>query len=400
MTVITRERGGDPAARPLIGDRNLQIVLALTTTSMLGVGSLSPAFPQIMQEFGLNSHQVGLLITVYTAPGIVLSPLAGLLADRMGRKRVIVAGLLLFAASALASAFAPSFEALVFLRFLQGVGGSPLTALNNTVIGDLFSGRRRMEALGYNQSTSSVSALCHPLLGGAAALAGWRYPLLLPLTALPVAWLVAFHLDDVAPRQRTSLGSYFANAAKGIFNREMMALYLVNLTNIMVIYGVNLVYLVVLIKERYAANPLEIGIVVATSAAVSGLVGTQAARISDRLSQRQMIVYGMVVSGIGILLNLYMPGLWWLMLPAFVRGLGQGVLNPALYSTIIDRAPADGRAAVMGFSSTMFRTGQTIGPIIFGGIYALGGFDAVFLGGLAVTLAAAGTVAAMLGSRE
>jgi len=393
MTAISREREG-----PLIGDRNLQIVLALTTTSMLGVGSLSPAFPQIMQEFGLNSHEVGLLITVYTAPGIVLSPLAGLAADRLGRKRVIAIGLLIFAASALACAFAPNFEALVLLRFLQGVGGSPLTALNNTVLGDIFSGRRRMEALGYNQSVSSVSALCHPLLGGAAALAGWRYPMLLPLTALPVAWLVAFHLDDPTPTHRSSLGGYFASAAKGIFDRGMLALYLVNFTNIMVIYGVNLVYLVVLIKERYAASPLEIGIVVATSAAVSGLVGTQAARISDLMSPRQMIVVGMVVSGIGITLNLYMSGLWWLMIPAFIRGLGQGVLNPALYSTIIDRAPTEGRAAVMGFSSTMFRSGQTFGPLIFGGVFALGGYEAVFLGGLAITLAATGVVAAMLKS--
>lgn len=397
MTVITRERG-DPAARPLIGDRNLQIVLALTVTSMLGVGSLSPAFPQIMQEFGLNSHQVGLLITVYTAPGIVLSPLAGLLADRVGRKKVIVGGLLLFALSALACAFAPDFETLVALRFLQGLGGSPLTALNNTVIGDIFSGRRRLEAMGYNSSIGSIAALCHPLLGGAAALLGWRYPMALPLTALPVAWLVAFHLDDVEQSGSATLGSYFSSAIRGIFNREMLALYLVNLINIMVIYGVNLVYLVVLIKERYEAGPLHIGIIVATSAAVSAVVGTQAARIADLLSQRDMIVLGMVVSGFGITLNLYMPGLWWLMVPAFVRGLGQGVLNPALYSTIIDRAPAEGRAAVMGFSSTMFRSGQTFGPLIFGGIYAMGGFDAVFLGGLAITLVSAGAVAALLGA--
>jgi ACDE family multidrug resistance protein len=395
MTIITREREG-----PLIRDRNLQIVLALTTTSMLGVGSLSPAFPQIMQEFGLTSHQVALLITVYTAPGIVLSPLAGLAADRLGRKRVIVGGLLLFAFSALASAMARDFETLIWLRFIQGLGGSPLTALNNTVIGDIFSGRKRLDALGYNASIGSISALCHPLLGGAAALAGWRYPLLLPLTALPVAWLVAFRLNDVESEGHATLGSYLSGAAKGIFNRDMLALYLANLANIGVVYGVLMVYLVVLMKERYGAGPLDIGIVISTSAAVSAVISTQIGRIAELMSPRGMIVSGMVVSGIGIALNAVMPGLWWLLVPAAVRGIGQGVLSPALYSTIVDRAPAESRAAVMGFSSTMFRSGQTFGPPAFGLAYAAGGMDWVFAGGLIVSLAVALVAAAMLGARR
>jgi MFS family permease len=398
MAVMQRERGG--VARPLIRDRNLQIILALTTTSMLGVGSLSPAFPQIMQEFGLTSHQVGLLITVYTAPGIVLSPLAGLAADRLGRKRVIVGGLVLFAAAALACAFVRDFGTLIALRFLQGLGGSPLTALNNTVIGDIFSGRKRLDALGYNASVGSISALCHPLVGGAAALAGWRYPFLLPLTALPVAWLVAFHLEDVPPSGRATLGSYLSGAAKGIFNREMTVLYVVNLINIGVVYGVLMVYLVVLMKQRYDAGPLEIGIVVSTSAAVSALISTRIGRISELMSPRAMIGWGLVVSGAGIGLNAVMPGLWWLLLPAAVRGIGQGILSPALYSTIVDRAPADSRAAVMGFSSTMFRSGQTFGPPLSGAVFALGGMDWVFAGGTILCVLAAATAAACLGSQR
>src|SRR5262249_13769257 len=160
----------------LIGNRNLQIVLALTTTSMLGVGSLSPAFPEIMRDFHLDTHQVGLLITVYTAPGIVLSPVAGLLADRIGRRVVIVTRLIIFALWGVACAMSTSSEALLLFRFIQGLGGSPLSAVNNTVLADLFDGRQRIEALGYNQSVSSMSALMHPLVGGAVALLGWQYP--------------------------------------------------------------------------------------------------------------------------------------------------------------------------------------------------------------------------------
>jgi MFS family permease len=399
MSVMTRERGGG-AARPLIGDRNLQIVLALTTTSMLGVGSLSPAFPEIMRDFHLDTHQVGLLITVYTAPGIVLSPLAGLLADRIGRRAVIVTGLVIFALSGLACALSTSFEALLLFRFIQGLGGSPLSAVNNTVLADLFSGRERIEALGYNQSVSSMSALMHPLVGGAVALLGWQYPMLLPLVALPVAYMVAFHLDGADRAATGSLRTYLANAFRGIFTRRVLALYLVNLTNLLVIYGVLLVYLVLMMKERFDADPLTIGIILATSAVASGLTSLTTRRVAARFSPRQMIVGGMVVSGCGIALNTVMPGLWWLVIPAAARGLGQGILMPALYVALAEEAPADARAAVMGFASTMFRAGQTFGPPVFAIAYAFGGVDTVFLAGMVVSLLAAAAVGALFGSSK
>ena len=396
---MTRERSGG-AARSLIGDRNLQIVLALTTTSMLGVGSLSPAFPEIMREFHLDTHQVGLLITVYTAPGIVLSPLAGLLADRVGRRAVIVVGLLIFGLSGLACSLSTSYEALVLFRFIQGLGGSPLTAVNNTVLADLFTGRQRIEALGYNQSVSSISALMHPLVGGAVALFGWQYPMLLPLVAIPVAYMVAFHLDGADRAPTGSLGAYLSRAFEGIFTRRVLALYLVNLSNLLVIYGVLLVYLVLMMKERFEADPFTIGIILATSAMASGLTGMTMRRLSARFSTRQMIVGGMVVSGCAIALNSVMPGLWWLVIPAVTRGLGQGVLMPALYTALAEEAPADARAAVMGFASTMFRAGQTFGPPVFAIAYAFAGVDAVFVSGMVISLLAAAVVGALFGSSK
>jgi MFS family permease len=394
---MTHERD-EGAARSLIGNRNLQIVLALTTTSMLGVGSLSPAFPEIMRDFHLDTHQVGLLITVYTAPGIVLSPIAGLLADRVGRRVVIVTGLIIFALSGVACALSTSYEALLLFRFIQGLGGSPLSAVNNTVLADLFGGRQRIEALGYNQSVSSMSALMHPLIGGAVALLGWQYPMLLPLIALPVAYMVAFRLDGADRAPTGSLGAYLSTAFKGIFTRRVLALYLVNLTNLLVIYGVLLVYLVLMMKQRFDANPLTIGIILATSAVASGLTGMTMRRVATRFSPRQMIVGGMVFSGCAISLNALMPGLWWLMIPAAARGLGQGVLMPALYTALAEEAPADARAAVMGFASTMFRSGQTFGPPVFAIAYAFAGIDAVFVAGMIVSLLAATVVGVLFGS--
>jgi MFS family permease len=364
--------------RPLYLDRNLMIVFSITATAMLGTGSLTPAFPQIMQAFHINSQEAGWLITANTLPGIFLAPVWGVIADRIGRKKVLVPSLVFYALSGGAMAFVSDFNTLLALRFLQGCAGAPLAALNNTVIGELFQGRQRMEAMGYNASVQSSCMLGYPLLGGAVAMFGWHYPFLLPLIGLPVAYLVAFHLKNPEPKRSQPMLEYLGGALRSVANRRMLALYACNILTVAVSFGVLIVYFALLLHDRFGASPLEIGIVAAFSPVITTIMSTQAGWIRDRMSFRQMIVAGLIVSGIGISLNPLAPSLWWMLGPAFLRGLAQGVLNPSINTLVVEFAPHDSRAAVMALNSTMFRIGQTFGPPLFGLIYVAGGMDAVF----------------------
>ena len=96
------------------------------------------------------------------------------------------------------------------------------------------------------------------------------------------------------------------------------------------------------------------------------------------MSYRSMIVIGTLLMALGMWLNPAMPGLWLLLVPAFVRGIAQGMLNPSLYTLVLDGAPVNARAAVMAFNGMLQRTGQTFGPLIFGFVYLVGGMDSVF----------------------
>jgi MFS transporter, ACDE family, multidrug resistance protein len=88
--------------------------------AMLGTSSVTPAFPQIQGEFGISSAQVRLLITVFTLPGILLTPVAGVLSDRYGRRKVLVPSLYLFGVAGVACALAMDFGLLLVLRILRG----------------------------------------------------------------------------------------------------------------------------------------------------------------------------------------------------------------------------------------------------------------------------------------
>jgi len=123
-------------------DRNLHIIFGVTLMAVLGTSSVSPAFPEVQEVFGVSRGQVALLITFFTLPGVLLTPVMGALSDRFGRRRILIPSLLLFGLAGGACALARNFELLLALRALQGAGAASLGALNITLVGDLYGGRR------------------------------------------------------------------------------------------------------------------------------------------------------------------------------------------------------------------------------------------------------------------
>lgn len=77
-------------------NKNLSIIFLTTLMAVLGVASITPAFPTIIKHFGITPPQVALLITVFTVPGVFLAPVVGILADRLGRKIILLPSLVLF----------------------------------------------------------------------------------------------------------------------------------------------------------------------------------------------------------------------------------------------------------------------------------------------------------------
>ena len=108
-------------------DRNFQIICAISMMGMMLAAIITPAFPTIVEALGISEQSIGLLISVFTLPNFLLVPLAGIMADRFGRKRLIVPALFLFGIFGGACALAPDFKTLLILRGLQGIGGGTIT---------------------------------------------------------------------------------------------------------------------------------------------------------------------------------------------------------------------------------------------------------------------------------
>ena len=364
--VATRDEG----VRRVYKDHNLQVLWGVTLMAVLGTSSVTPAFPTIVRELGVSSGQVGLLITVFTLPGIVLTPVLGILSDRYGRKKILVPALLLFGFAGGACAFARSFDLLLTLRFLQGMGAAALGTLNVTVIGDIYDGRERSAALGYNSSVLSVGTASYPAIGGLLATFGWFYPFALPFVAIPIGIIVLFSLRNPEPRNEDRLKDYFGSVWENLRDREVFGLIGASLLTFIVLFGPQISYLPILMNARFDASSFVIGAVLSGASLTTALTSTQLGRLTLRFSERSLLKSAFVLYAIALVAVAFTPSLPMLLVPAALFGVAQGINLPNVFSLLNAHAPTENRGAFMAANGMSLRTGQTIGPLFMA--YAAG----------------------------
>ncbi|GAB7023250.1 MFS transporter [Salidesulfovibrio brasiliensis] len=369
--------------RKLYLDRNLQYVFCVTLMAILGVSSIIPALPDIMHGLDIGPAAIGALISIFTLPGVLFSPLVGVLADRMGRKRILVPALFLFGIAGTACFFAPNLHSLLILRFLQGVGAAPLGVLYGTIIGDLYQGRERAAAMGYNAAVLSVGTAAFPAVGGLLATIGWQWPFLLPLLAIPVGLIIAAGLDAPEPESNQNLGNYLRDAFAQMRKPEVLALFGTTLLTFTVLYGPIVTYLPILLAKKYDASPASIGMIFFASSMITAVASFQLGKLASLFGQRTLIIAAGLCYALSMLGLPHMPDFWHTVLPVTFFGLAQGLSIPTVMTMLSSMAGIEQRGAFMAANGMILRTSQTAAPMIMGGIYAALGMHAVFYAGLA-----------------
>ncbi len=373
----------------LYKDRNFQIICLVTLMAAVGVSSITPAFPKIVEELHISETEVGMLIVAFFLPGMVLAPFLGVLADRFGRKRLLVPSLFLFGLAGGACALSRDFNTLVALRVLQGAGEVGLWSLSFTILGDLFSGRSRAEAMGLNISILSTGFAFYPIIGGALALFAWNYPFLLPLAAIPIGFFALFSLHSPEPRNGQSLREYLGSAWSYLKNIKVVSVFIAQIMVYMILNGAYLLYFSLFLGISFRLSPFVIGVILASSPLSTALVSSQLGRIVRIMSEGSLIKLGFVICTIALAMVPFMPRLELLLIPTIIFGAGLGLVMPCLQSYIAGLAPFEYRAAIMSINSTMVRVGSTLGPLIFGLAYVYAGLNGVFFFAAGLTLATA-----------
>ena len=380
----------------LLRDPNLHVIFGVTLMAVLGVSSITPAFPQIAEALGLTPHQVGFLVAVFTLPGATLTPILGVLGDRYGRKRVIVPSLVLFAVAGTACGFARDFHLLLWLRLLQGVGAAAIGALKITIVGDLYSGWRRATAMGYNASVLSIGTALYPAVGGMLAMLGWYYPFFLPILAIPVALMVLWRLQNPEPTSDQRLSDYLRNTILAIRNPQALGLFLAGMMTFIILYGAYLTYLPFLMRWSFDSSPLVIGLLFSATSVATAATSFRLGRLSRRFSSRKLIYAGFALYALTMLALPLAPNVALLLVPAMLFGVANGISIPSILTMLTELAPAEYRGAFMSVNASVIRMGQTLGPIVAGAMMQMRGLTGAYFGSALLALATLGIISRLV----
>jgi EmrB/QacA subfamily drug resistance transporter len=187
----------------------LLVVSAATFLASLDLFIVNIAFPAMARDFGASTGGLSWVLNGYTIVFAALLAPAGRTADRIGRRRVFLAGLAVFCAASLGCALAWDLPALVGFRVLQAVGGALVTATSLALLLHTFPPARRALAIGVWSAVGGVAAALGPPVGGVLVEASWRWVFLVNLPVGVAALLVGLRVlpesRDAAETRRPDL---------------------------------------------------------------------------------------------------------------------------------------------------------------------------------------------------
>ncbi|WP_095156859.1 MFS transporter [Pseudomonas sp. Irchel 3E13] len=331
---------------------------------VLGAVLLAPVLPRMHEHFA-NDPLVAVLVPVsLTIPALVialLAPFAGLIADRLGRKPLLLGSMLLYSLFGLLPLWLESLPAIVASRAGLGLAEAGIMTCCTTLIGDYYQGARRERLFALQMVCTSLSAAVFISVGGALGQDDWRTPYTLygvGLLFLPLmAWLLW---------EREGSSVQVEGEASGFPWSTLLPLYLFSL-----LAGASLFIVPVqagfLLGLLQVDSPQQIGMVMGANQ-LGVMLGALSFRLFHRCARQHLLLLAFVTAGLGgwLMARAGSPAL--LTLAVALNGLGIGLMLPTLITWIMSRASFAQRGrATGGFTAALF-AGEFASPLLVLGL--------------------------------
>lgn len=357
------------------GDRVLQdvefrLLLLANIIAVLGTTLLSPVLSSLIHPLNASAANIGLVMSVFTAPGIVMIPVTGYAADRYGRKPVITGGLLLFGAAGLAISFVNTFHEVLFLRLFQGMGYAGIVPIVIAAIGDLYVAEEETAAQGLRFMTSGLSMTIFPPLAAVLVVIGWRYPFLLYALAIPIAIVIHFFFTEPDLSAPVGDGGITTGGLKPVlavaFKPALFSIFIARGLAAVVLIGF-ITYNSIIVVDIIGRSVGETGIVVGANSIAFALTASQVGRVTEWLSTRYVpLLIGTFCLGLGFSIVGIAPTLPVVFIGTLLLGVGVG-LTQALYRSIVTATAPDAvRGGVVSVAETIGRIATSLTPIVMG----------------------------------
>lgn len=385
----------------ILQEADFQLLLLANIVAPLGTALVSPLLDSLQHPYGASDVTIGLMMTAFTAPAVVVIPLVGVLADYHGRKFLLVLGLFLFSIAGVAMAFTTDFLVILGLRFCQGIGFAAVTPTIITSIGDLYTGSTEATGQGFRFASSGLTQTLFPLIGGLLVVIAWQYPLFLYAIGIPIALILAVYFeepaDNVAVNQSSAREGYIWELL-GLVSHPRIAAILVVRTIPVFLYITFMTYISLLVGQNMGGSPGEAGALVALASVAYAGSATQTGRASVLFKGRAwLLIVATIFMTVGLGTTALAPSVTIAALGVLALGLGFGVALSLIRSIVTGFAPTDLRGGLVSLSEAFGRLSATIAPVVVGALIGVVGDSVDGISALQTTIVGVAAMAGLLG---
>jgi predicted MFS family arabinose efflux permease len=345
--------------------RSLSLVYAASLALMMGVNFIQPALPAMTEPFGISDSALSLIMTVFTAPAIVLSPIFGVIADMYGRRLLLAGGLILFGISGTAMALATSFTWLLVFRAIQGIGFSAVIPLTIVLIGDLLDGDEEIAGQGLKVFLDRIGYMILPPLGGLLAAFAWYWPFTLYIITVPLGIMTFFWMPETKGSVTSGTRAYLGEMLKLTRHPRLVVAFSAGFLRFFLDYGF-LTYFPLFLVRTHGISTATAGLLYVFFSVGAMITSSQAGRLAAGRDKAQVLFIAFLVSGIALVAVPFMPGVWLVGGALFFYGVANGVISPMQKSLLTQNAPLQMRGGIVSFDRLIQQASKTISTSVVG----------------------------------
>ncbi|WP_128693422.1 MFS transporter [Methanoculleus taiwanensis] len=355
-SVRQRQSGGRASSRTVV----LPLVILVIFMDMTVYSLVIPVLPSYIRLLGADAVMIGIIFGMYSAMMFLFSVPMGMLSDRVGRRPVLLAGMVLLAVSTVVFGFATTVSSLIAARIIQGISAAATWSAGLALLADTYDRTELGEKMGVTMSAMGVGMVIGPVAGGYLyEHVGYALTFVVPSVA---AGLVAFMIL-ILPLGLHPPPSRRSAALLPESGRLHLALYAAAVVAVAATYGIIEPYLPVYLADSFASSPVVVGLVLGLLALVGVVAQPFAGRLSDRYGGHILVTVGLSLSGIALALVMAMPDLLLVAVAVSLMGI---TLSLALIPTmplIADLYRGEGAQGIaFGIYNTFFSVGLAVGP--------------------------------------
>jgi MFS family permease len=359
--------------------RQLLVLLAAGCLTTMTGSITAPVFPEIIRDLQIDRSWAGILVSVHALTTALFTPVFGILADRVGKRQVLVPSLIFYAIFGASTALMQTLPLLLLTRGLVGAASGGIAAATIGMLGSMYEGEQRSRILGYATSAMTSVAILFPLIGGWVGREHWQHTFYLYGLGIPLAAIALFVFTRETSDQHAAIAEGQGSQLLGVVRqRDVLTLYLF-IGAAALIMNATVVYAPLYLKSAIDADPTVNGIVLAMRAAGAAIsAAVIASRLAKRFRQKGAIALGFLLMGATIFSIPSLTQLYLIIPVAALFGVGFGIITPNLYDLLAELAPVDLRASVLAIGTGFNALGLFVSPVILGPIWKSFGFMPVF----------------------